>query len=217
MSTAAQPPVIFSADEHDAVTELMNLGVGKAAAAFSRLVGGEVLLSVPDVAFTSLSDAEAVFAEFAPEVLAGVMQRFDGFINGAAALFFPGERSLELVRAVIGDDAPADEISDLEEETLAEIGNIILNNCLATLANVLGKEIHTSLPETYAGAGANLLSILCGEPPPEQRQNSTVLLVKIDFTLKAQELQGYLAFAIDLHSADGFRSVLAAYLADLGL
>lgn len=209
--------VAFSADEHDAVTELMNLGVGRAAAAFSRLVGGEVLLSVPEVAFASLTDAEAVFAEFAPEILAGVMQRFDGFMNGAAALLFPGERSLELVRTVVGNDVPADEISDLEEETLAEIGNIILNHCLATLANVFHQEIHTSLPETYAGGGRTLLAILCGEPPPEMRGLSTVLLVKIDFLLKDQELQGYLAFAIDLHSAEGFRAALATYLAELGL
>jgi chemotaxis protein CheC len=198
----------FTPDEHDVVTELMNLGVGRAAASFSRLVDDEVVLSVPEVRLADAAAAEEAFAASVPEVLAGVMQSFEGLITGSAALLFPGERSLELVRAVIGEDLPAEEISELEQETLAEIGNIILNSCLATIANALRTELHSSLPEPYY-AGRDGLVRLLGQG------DSVILLVQIDFCLMSRNLQGYLAFIIDLRSAEAFRTAINAYLADL--
>lgn len=216
--------MILTADEQDVVTELMNMGVGRAAGAFSRLVNDEVILSVPKVAFVGIAEAQRVFDASIPDVLAGVRQSFDGFIAGAAALLFPEERSLELVRAIIGEDMPAEEISELEQETLAEIGNIILNNCLATIANVLHSEISSSLPETYTGDKQGFLSFLC-DPPPEARvsadppldsSSSVLLLVQIDFSLRRRAIQGFLAFAIDLRSAASFRAKINEYLETLG-
>jgi chemotaxis protein CheC len=196
----------------------MNLGVGHAAGAFSRLINDEVLLSVPDVSFVALNEAEKVFSAAVPAILAGVKQSFSGFIGGSAALLFPEDRSLELVRAIIGEDLPAEEISELEQETLAEVGNIILNNCLATIANVLQDEIQTSLPETYAGGTRGFLDFLCagtivsvGEDGAEG-EVPLLMLVQIDFSLKRRAIQGFLAFAIDLRSAASFRRRINAYL-----
>lgn len=215
--------MILSADEQDVVTELMNMGVGRAAGAFSRLVNDEVMLSVPDVSFVGLHEAQQVFDKNIPDVLAGVRQSFEGFIGGSAALLFPEERSLELVRVIIGEDLPAEEISELEQETLAEIGNIILNSCLATIANVLHSEINSSLPETYSGTKKDFLGFLCDRPlnsleidlsSPEYA-TSILLLVQIDFSLKRRAIQGFLAFAIDLRSAESFRSKIGEYLDSL--
>ncbi len=213
--------VIFNPDEQDVVGELMNLGVGHAAGAFSRLVNDEVLLSVPDVSFVAFSEAEKVFSAAVPDILAGVKQSFSGFIGGSAALLFPEDRSLELVRAIIGEDLPAEEISELEQETLAEVGNIILNNCLATIANVLQDEIQTSLPETYAGGTRGFLEFLCADTvakdPADENHGggSLLMLVQIDFSLKRRAIQGFLAFAIDLRSAESFRQRINAYLDSL--
>lgn len=198
----------FTPDEQDVVTELMNMGVGRAAASFSRLVGDEVILSVPMVRLADAAEAEEAFAASVPEVLAGVMQGFEGLITGSAALLFPGERSLELVRAVIGEDLPAEEISELEQETLAEIGNIILNSCLATIANALKTELQSSLPEPYHAGRAGLTRLLGND-------DSVIMLVQIDFSLKSRNLQGYLAFVIDLRSAEAFRQAIDTYLLEM--
>ncbi len=198
----------FTEDEQDVVTELMNMGVGRAAASFSRLIDDEVLLSVPMVRMADAQEAEEAFAASVPEVLAGVTQSFEGLITGSAALLFPGERSLELVRAVIGEDLPAEEISELEQETLAEIGNIILNSCLATIANALKTELHSSLPEPCRAGRTGLARLLGGE-------DGVILLVQIDFSLKSRNLQGYLAFVIDLRSAEAFRTAIRTYLEEV--
>ncbi|SFB82715.1 chemotaxis protein CheC [Marinospirillum celere] len=200
---------IFSDDEQETIVELMNLGVGRAASALSQLVKDEVLLSVPKVDFVQLDTAEDTFKQLLPKSLAGVTQAFDGFISGKAALIFPEERSLELVRIVVGNELSASEISELEQDTLAELGNILLNSCLASLANLLKREINTSLPEAYSGDHKKMLEILCDQ------KDSLIMLVQIDFSLRQRNLQGYLAFIIDLRSADGFHIALQEYLADL--
>ncbi|GLR64717.1 chemotaxis protein CheX [Marinospirillum insulare] len=199
----------FNQDQQDTIVELMNIGVGRAASSLSKLVHDEVLLSVPKVDFVDIATAETHFSELLPSALAGVTQAFEGFVSGKAALIFPEERSLELVRLIVGDELSAIEISELEQDTLAELGNIILNSCLATLANILQREIKTSLPEAYTGNCHNILRRLC------DRDDSLIMLVQVDFSLSQRELKGYLAFIIDLHSASGFRTALNEYLEKL--
>jgi len=200
---------ILNQDQQDIIVELMNIGVGRAASSLSKLVYDEVLLSVPKIDFVDIQTAETCFADLLPTALAGVTQAFDGFISGRAALIFPEERSLELVRLIVGHELSASEISELEQDTLAELGNILLNSCLATLANILHREIQTALPEAYKGNCHNILRQLC------DRDDSLIMLVQVDFSLRQRELHGYLAFIIDLHSASGFHDALDEYFEKL--
>lgn len=203
---------LLTADEHDVVVELMNIGIGRAANALSQMVQDEVLLSVPNVQFLKPNEANENFRHFLPHMLAGVMQDFSGFMNGRAALLFPEERSLELVRAILGEDMSADEISELEQETLGELGNILLNNCLATLANLLHQQIQTDLPRVFNVDTAQLLTRL--SPHDNTDHTSFIMLVQIEFSLRKNDLQGYLAFLIDVDSADIFINALRNYLAE---
>lgn len=202
----------LTANEHDVVVELMNIGIGRAASALSQMVQDEVLLSVPQVEFLEPAEAHDRFCAYLPNLLAGVMQDFRGFMNGRAALLFPEDRSLELVRAILGEDMSADEISELEQETLAELGNILLNNCLATLANLLNQQIQTDLPHVFNVDTPQLMSRLALHQGADN--TSFIMLVQIKFSLRKNDLQGYLAFLIDVRSADVFIQALRDYLAE---
>lgn len=206
---------LLSADEHELVVELMNIGIGRAASALSQMVQDEVLLSVPQLQFLHPTEATGSFCQYMPGALAGVMQDFSGFMTGRAALLFPEERSLELVRAILGEDMSIGEISELEQETLAELGNILLNNCLATLANLLNQQIQTELPQVFNVDTPHLLSCLTLAEGEEQDSASFIMLVQIKFSLRERDLEGYLAFVIDVRSADMFIAALQNYLAEL--
>ena len=123
--------------ERDALAELVNIGVSRAAASLREMVGQEILLSVPAVAVVSREEAARLIGEREPHSLVAVHQAFHGDLSGRALLIFPEANSLELVRAVTGGALPLDDIIALEQEALAETGNIILNGCLATIANML--------------------------------------------------------------------------------
>ncbi|MGB2131593.1 MAG: hypothetical protein ACPHXW_09175, partial [Marinobacterium sp.] len=49
----------------------------------------------------------------------------------------------------------------------------------------------------------------------DDSNNTLVMLVQIDFSLRHSALRGYLAFVIDLQSADSFLHALREYLAEI--
>ena len=107
--------------ELDALTELVNLGVSRAAANLAVMVREEVLLTVPKVALMSRSDAIRTLAERESRELVAVHQTFEGAIVGRALLIFPEENSLELVRSLVGAELSNEDIIELEQEALAAL------------------------------------------------------------------------------------------------
>jgi chemotaxis protein CheC len=135
--------------------------------------------------------------------LVAVHQDFDGDIAGRALLIFPETKSLELVRAIVGSDLSLDDIIELEQEALAETGNIILNACLATLANNLGRTLKISLPEVLHGGGSEFFYV---KPPPYVDDN--VLFSYINFSVRERNITGYIAMLLDLPSLSTLKNLL---------
>jgi chemotaxis protein CheC len=145
--------------EQDALAELANMGVSRALSSFRQMVGQEVLLSVPSVSIISRQAASKLVDRRGAKKLVGVQQSFEGPFEGKALLIFPETQSLELVRSIVGDQHSLEDIIDLEHEALAETGNIILNGCLATIANVLKRTMRVSLPSVVRGDGDALFEV----------------------------------------------------------
>src|ERR1700709_119348 len=148
--------------ELDALTELVNIGVSGSAASLREMVGKEIILSVPKVELLARDEAGIVLRPSEAAKLVAVHQVFEGDITGRAMLIFPEANSLEIVRAVAGGSLSLEDIMDLEHEALAETGNIILNGCLATIANLLERSLKMSLPEILRGEASHFFNL----PPP---------------------------------------------------
>jgi chemotaxis protein CheC len=205
MITAAA--VVLTEMELDALTELVNLGVSNAAESLRELVKEEILLSVPRVTVVTRDEAIQNLGERDVKRLVAVHQDFDGDIAGRALLIFPETKSLELVRAIVGSDMSLDDIIELEQEALAETGNIILNACLATMANNLGRTLKISLPEVLHGGGKEFFYV---NPPPYVDDN--VLFSYINFSVRERNITGYIAMLLDLPSLATLKSLLAALI-----
>src|SRR4051794_23260027 len=119
--------------ELDALTELVNMGVGRSAVGLRQLVGHQVLLHVPKVLLVERLAAIEMLRRCESGPLVGVRQYFAGSVRGKAILIFPDDKSLDLVRAVAGP-LPEEELIALYPEALTEIGNVVLGNCLASIA-----------------------------------------------------------------------------------
>jgi chemotaxis protein CheC len=94
----------------DSLTELVNIGVSRAAHSLREMVGAQVHLSVPTVKLVSRAEAIAILSEREISNLVAVHQVFEGDITGRALLIFPETKSLELVRAITGGDLPLEDI-----------------------------------------------------------------------------------------------------------
>lgn len=194
--------------ERDALTEIVNIGVSRAASSLRKMVGHEVHLSVPSIEIVSQPRAARLISERELEALVAVRQSFAGAFSGRALLIFPEANSLELVRAVTGDELSPDELLEMEHEALAETGNVILNSCLATMANMLKRSLTMTIPEVLRGNGATLFEV-----DESQTQEGLVLFLYIDFAVRQRDIRGYIAMLMDLPSLAILRDLLDEFIA----
>lgn len=194
--------------ERDAVAEIANIAIGRAASSLRQIVGHEILMSVPSVEILSRDAAARVVAKPGTKTFVAVCQSFDGPFSGRALLIFPEANSLALVQAILGRELPAEDIVEIEDEALAETGNIILNNFVATMANVFKRGLKMSLPSVMRGAGPDLF-----ERP--SAEDDLVLFLYINFEISQKEIRGYLALVMDLPSLETLRALVRDYLAAL--
>lgn len=121
------------------------------------MVAEPIQLSVPSVDILDRDAAVALFGRGEQGEFVAVGQGFGGIVSGRALLIFPEAKSFELVRALVGQHGSLDDIADLEHEALSEVGNVVLNGFLGTIANLLGHPLPTSLPCIERGTGQMLL------------------------------------------------------------
>lgn len=192
----------FSELELDALTEAFNLSLGEAAATFSAIVHEEIELSVPTIEILSRDALTERLTQGRPgggnDRLCRINQRFnatDGFQTDAL-LLFPEHGSLEIVRRMLGDDTPIQHITELEQDALAEIGNIIINSCMASLANLFGTEMIGSPPSVQSRSAATLLD--------DRDADSVILVARISMNMAAHNLSGFVLFIMDVPSITSF-------------
>ncbi len=201
-----QPSAALSDLELDALTELVNLGVSSAALGLREMVRSEVLLSLPRVTVVSPAEAVARLGEHETRRLVAVRQDFEGDLTGRALLIFPEAKSMELVRAVVGSELPLEEIMELEQEALAETGNVLLNGCLGSIANNLQRTLRISLPEIMHGEGAEFFDLT------HAHVNDSVLFIYINFTVKLRDISGYIAMLLDFPSLATLKELLGEFV-----
>jgi chemotaxis protein CheC len=197
--------VELSPIERDAFAEIANMGVARAATSLRQMLGEQVLLSVPAVHIVTREVAAELVERDNSSKLVAVQQSFDGPFSGRALLIFPEAQSLELVRSIVGADQSLEDVIDLEQEALAETGNVILNACLATIANVLRKSMRMSLPTIIRGDGATLFA----QPPGG---GNLVLFLYIDFTIKSRGMRGFIALLMDLPSIAALKEIVQDFI-----
>ncbi len=174
--------------ELDALTEIINVGVGRSASSLSDIIGDRIVLKVPNVSLVPISELPNLLPEEQDNPFSAVSQGFDGELKGSASLIFSPVGATRLVSTLIGEDADSIEMDELRAGTLMEIGNIVINGLIGTLANMLNSNLNFGLPEFL-----DLHSIADLALPGEQ-QNATdyVMLAEADFNLDSLKINGFL-------------------------
>jgi chemotaxis protein CheC len=197
----------LSEEERDALGEIANMGVSRAGTGLRQMVGEQVLLSVPAVEIVNRTKAAQLVQGGTARKLVAVQQSFEGPFSGRALLIFPEAQSLELVRSIVGAEHSLDDVIDLEQEALAETGNIILNACLATIANVLRRTMRMSLPSVVRGDGTMLF-----DTEAANAEGELVLFLYIDFTIRNRDIRGFIALLMDLPSIKALKEIVRDYI-----
>jgi len=193
--------------QHDALVEIFNIGVGQAARSMSDIVNEEVTMSVPSISFLNRADAASVLGNKDSARVCGVSQHYHGAFETEAILMFPEDKSLDIVRLMVGESVPLQELTEMEQEAMSEIGNIILNSCVGTLANLFAQELAGSLPQYHVGTSEDILSASGGQA------DTVVLMLHIDFILEKHQIHGYVAFILDITALHDLQEQVDRYVA----
>ncbi|WP_377811898.1 chemotaxis protein CheC (plasmid) [Azospirillum sp. A29] len=203
--------------ERDALAELGNIGIGRASTALGRMLGGLVTLSVPTVDMVPPDTVAGLLDRALTPPLVGISETLGGLFAGCALLVFPQAGSMALVRAALPPDVPAEEVPELEDEVLAELGNVVLNSALALVANLLGEPVETGLPAVFRGDAAELLRCCSGTAPTVE---GAAVLFHIDLrtSLPGGEgvgVGGRVVLLLDAGSAGALQATLGRYIGRL--
>lgn len=179
----------------DALTEVFNIGAGRAAASLSEIVGEVVKLSVPRIQFYQSSEINAEALSLNSSRLGAVSQHFSGPFDADAMLLFTEERALEIVRDMMGSQLSIEELAEFEHEAMCELGNIILNACLSSMADILSLTLDSSLPTYTVNSSEIILQQIVATA------NQPVMLVlHIDLTIERRHSEGSLVFLLSSSS-----------------
>jgi chemotaxis protein CheC len=196
VATADAAPLL-SELQLDALGELFNLALGEAASAFSTMIATEIEVGVPAVELLTRDALITRLGKTNPGRMCGVIQRFESHaqFETDVMLMFSESGSLELVRKLLGQN-DIEQITELEQDALCEIGNVMINACMGCLAERFDTEILGELPGVRTGSADTFFHSVSSD--------ARILVVRIDMRIKATDVSGFVIFTMDLPSVRTF-------------
>jgi len=183
--------------EIDALTEIFNIGIGRAADSLNKMVSKTIELSIPAIEILPNKEAKIKLNFSDSAKISAVKQKFVGDFNGQAFLMFGQESGLNLVRILLGRDIPIEVLSDLEEDSLIEVGNVILNACFGTVINFLKSTIEIEMPEFIQGSIDDIFTHV--------GHHEWSLYIRVKFSLPNENIEGHISFLMDIKSLVTFQ------------
>jgi chemotaxis protein CheC len=196
--------------QRDALGEIFNLGVGRAAASLSQIVNDEVLLTAPEVRVISPAEVLNELSVNGSTRCSSVSQTFSGPFDANALLIFPENNALKIVGLMMGQYIPPDQLAEYEQETMCEVGNIILNACISALADMFGAEFESTLPVHRFG---DYQSINLTDSTDRQ----VILLIQVDLIISSQKIYGHILYLLSVSSLNSLIASVDRYLKAHGL
>jgi chemotaxis protein CheC len=191
-----------TAEQLDALQELINIGVGRAASLLNEMVDSHIRLEIPFVKVLTASDAyQELATRFHDDCLAAVRLGFTGSFYGNAGLIFPTESASTLVAVLTGESPDSADLDEVKIGTLSEIGNIVINGVMGSIGNVLRQHMNYTIPVYLEDKIENLLA-------DANVSMSQILLAQARFTIEQLELIGDIILIFELDTFDALIQVI---------
>ncbi len=179
----------------DVLKEIGNIGAGNATTALAQMLNCKVDMSVPQVRLLDFKDVGAILGG-EEQIMAGVYLMVEGDITGSIMFLVKKEGAKNLVSLLMGTENNGDDLSEIEQSALKEIGNIITASYLNSLSTLTNLSIYPSVPALAVDMAGAILSV----PAIEfGLMGDKILLIQNQFS---EGLDGFFILVPDLESYD---------------
>lgn len=183
----------------DALTELINIGYGRAAGALSELTGYRIALEVPRVSVHDLSQLAPELEEVMEGEVATVNQMFSGPIAGNAMLVLDSKSAVVLSQLLTDAARTGGTLDVSAREIITEVGNILLNACLGVFGNLLRVHVSFAVPRLRVETIQHILESINLEAGEKLRYG---LMVHTRFRLRDSNITGYFVIILGVTSLE---------------
>jgi chemotaxis protein CheC len=187
----------LSGSQKDALTELINIGYARAAAALSDLTGHRISLDVPEVAIHVITEIRERLQRVITGDVASVNQVFSGPISGNAILLLDRDAAMVL-NCLLTDRLDSSELDGAAREVITEVGNIVLNACLGAFGNLLKVQVTFTVPSLQVDSVQRILSTITVGGDGLQY----ALVIHTRFQMRASDVSGYLVIILGVTSLE---------------
>lgn len=189
--------VMLTEAETDALAELFNVGLHRAAASLSDVTGQRIIVDMPKLVICEISEIEHRLADLVGGEIATVHQMFGGSVAGDAVLLLEQDKAAALARLMTdGEAATGGRIDQSAREVLTEIGNIVLGACLSGFGDMLQLPVSFSVPRIHIES----LRTILGSLLVETGETQYAVIVATQFRLSELAVDGYLIIALGAKS-----------------
>jgi chemotaxis protein CheC len=190
--------------QRDALTELINIGYGRAAGALSELTGYRITLEVPKVAMHPIEHVAPILSRMIEGEVASVNQMFSGPLAGNALLLLDEKAALMLSELLTDERPSGGDFDSSSREIITEVGNIMLNACLGVFGNLLQVNVSFAVPRLRVECVESILQ----STTVDDQELSYALVIHTRFHLRASNVTGYLIIILGITSLDRMLSEL---------
>jgi chemotaxis protein CheC len=184
--------------QKDALTELINIGYGRAASALSELTGYRITLEVPRIAMHAIEDIAPQLTRMVGGEVASVTQVFSGPVAGNALLLLDEKAAVVLSELLTDDVSPSGGFDSGAREIITEVGNILLNALLGVFGNLLQVQISFAVPRLRVDTIDSVLQSIT----VQDEELRYALMIHTRFRLRANNVTGYLIIILGITSLD---------------
>ena len=199
----------FTERHKEALTEVVNIGIGRAACILSSMSRAPVSLQVPDLQILCLTDVARIIADRWEEKLVSVSMSFCGAFEGSTDLVFPSDSAAALVKALIGDVGPDLDLDTLRLATLTEVGNVVINGVMGSIGNVLDEHLRYGIPDTREEDAEHLFD---RHRCTAEESDDYAILARTGFIVDELHLAGEIVIIFDVGSVGSLIHALDAIL-----
>ncbi|QTA88039.1 chemotaxis protein CheC [Desulfonema magnum] len=175
-------------DNLDIVREVINIGIGEAADALSRLVNTRVIIKTPDICIMNAADVHDYIRKEMTSLSVYISQNFKEMIKGKTILFYTKECAVSLLNAICGQTMKTSSLTESGIATLNEIGNNIMVTCMSEISNQIDARIWFDLPEVTVEISENYFQNLLND----LKELDKAIVIKSEMRIKEKDIQGYL-------------------------